>query len=93
MMGTVYVFDHGYFSQVKKNGQFSLPYPSIEKVTLVIDGDRINRPIEKVIRLKERKRRLKIGFSAIDQKRVPKHLNKNGEKYEGSWSIEEDEFY
>ena len=93
MMSTVYVFNHGYFSQVQKNGHFKLPIPKKGKVTIVLDGDRLKRPISKNFEISKLKNPLKIKFKTIDKKPVPKHSKKDGKKYEKEWSLDEDEFY
>lgn len=93
MMGTVYVFGHGYHVNVMKDGRFSLPAPNSGNVTIVVDGDRIDKPIEKKISIQNQHEILKINFSAIDKKNIPKHLNKDGNEYQKKWSVEEDEYY
>jgi len=93
MMGTIYVFDHGYHVKVLKDGRFSMPAPIKGNVTIVVDGDRIDQPIERKISLNDKNEILKINFSAIDKKNIPKHLKKDGKEYEKSWSVDEDEFY
>lgn len=93
MMSTVYVFDHGYFSQVNKNGHFKLPIPKKGKVTIILDGERLKKPISKKFDVSKMKRPLKIKFKTVEKKPVPKHSKKDGNKYEKEWSLDEDEFY
>ena len=92
-MSTIYVFDHGYYSQVSKDGHFSLPLPNSGDVTIVVDGERLKKPIRKKFNVKKIKTPLKIKFSAVDRKPVPKHSTKDGKNYEKEWSLDEDEFY
>jgi plastocyanin len=93
MMSTVYVFNHSYFSQVNKNGHFKLPIPKKGKVTIVLDGDRLKRPISKKFDVTKIKRPLRIKFKTVDKKPVPKHFKKDGKEYDNEWSLNEDEFY
>ncbi|MCO4793820.1 MAG: hypothetical protein KC493_08915 [Bacteriovoracaceae bacterium] len=94
MMGTVYVFDHGYFAMAKKSGLFSLPSPPPGKYTLIVDGDRLKKPISKKINFKRKMKRLIISFNPVDGKKAVSHKNKKGKKYkEKEWELDEDDFY
>lgn len=94
MMTSLYVFDHGYFANVNKDGQFKLPTPEHGKITIVLDGNRIKKPIAKKYHVKDLPNFLKIKFKSVDIKPVKKHLKKDGEQYEKKqWDIDEDDFY
>ena len=94
MMSTIYVFDHGYYANVKKDGQFTLPSPKKGEITIVLDGDRLRKPIGKRFRIGKIPKFLKIKFKSIEMKPTEHHLRKNGNKYENNnWDLDEDDFY
>ena len=78
MMSTVYVFNHGYFSQVNKNGHFKLPIPKKGKVTIVLDGERLKRPISKKFDVTKIKQPLKIKFKTVEKSPSPNTQKKTG---------------
>ena len=94
MMSTIYVFNHGYYANVAKDGQFSLPVPKNGKVTIVLDGDRLEKPISKKFDTTKIPSLLKIKFKSIESKPIEKHSKKDGQKYDVKhWDIDEDDFY
>lgn len=94
MMGTIYSFDHGYFTMATKSGLFELPSPESGEYTIVVDGERMEEPLEQKIKFKKKMGKLKVFFKPINLKNTVEHKNKNGEKYkEKSWELGEDDFY
>ncbi len=94
MMTSLYVFDHGYFASINQDGQFQLPTPENGNITIVLDGNRIKKPIAKKFNVKDLPKFLKIKFKSVDMKPIKKHSKKDGTQYKKTqWDIDEDDFY
>ena len=91
MTASIYMFDHPYFAQVKKDGSFSLKIPSgAKKINLVLEGEQLAKKMRKVLKSKKK---IKILFKASENKKEFNHTKKDGKPYEEDWSVDEDEFY
>lgn len=94
MMGIVYVFDHNYFSMANKSGIFNLPTPPNGEHVIIIDGNRLNKPIKKRFKFSTKTKKLLVTFDPSEEKQVVKHKNKKGEMYqEREWELDDDDIY
>lgn len=84
MAGLVYVFDHGYFARVDKDGLFVLPVPESGKVTLRVAGAALASPAERAVTLPHDG----VAEVAVKLKRLrldAPHSRKDGSDYGGSY--------
>jgi plastocyanin len=80
MMGTVHVFDHGYFSQSDKDGLFSLPELKAGDYSLVVDGPRLAEPFHFKLTAPA-SGLVDVSLKLKRRAAVAAHSRKNGEDY------------
>lgn len=84
MSGTVYAFDHGYFARADKDGLFELPAPDSGKVTLVVEGPALAKPVRLAVEL-PRDERVKIALRGKRFRLKAPHSRKDGTEYGGAY--------
>jgi hypothetical protein len=81
MMGTIYVFNHGYFTQADKDGVFELPTPASGSVQLGIDGPRLAAIKTVPVKLGGDSP-MTIALDLAHGPIIAAHTRKDGEEYE-----------
>lgn len=84
MSGLVYVFDHGYFARVDKDGLFLLPVPESGRVTLRVAGAPLAAPVERAVALPH-EGVLEVPVKLKRLRLDAPHSRKDGSEYGGAY--------
>lgn len=82
MAGTVYAFNHPYFTRADRDGLFSLPAPESGTVTLVVEGPALAEPVRLKVRLPTEER-LEVPIKPKRLRLSKPHSRKDGSEYGG----------
>ncbi|MDB9786559.1 hypothetical protein OAB57_00490 [Bacteriovoracaceae bacterium] len=93
MMGTIRIVKHGYYAQVLKNGNFSLPSLPEGKHIIRIEGPRTKGPVNKEFMFPIKGKKLRLGIDIVDDKKHMKHNRKNGSSYPSRNESLDDDYY
>jgi len=81
MVGTLWVFDHGYFAQSDKNGVFTMPAPPPGEHLLGVDGPRLKRPMRIPIDLAAGVPMITVAVNPERKAQKRRHKRKDGKDY------------